>query len=105
MKYSIIIDKDRDEEVIIYAKERSEIVDRLEAMLKEEKSDVIVGFCGNDTAILNINDIVCFTVTDGITYALTEKGKFKTKMRLYQAAPKSPAPGHYAGIFLPSWYR
>ena len=85
MKYSIIIDKERDEEVIIYAKERSEIVDRLEAMLKEEKSDVIVGICGNDTAILNISDIVCFTVTDGITYALTEKGKFKTKMRLYQA--------------------
>ncbi len=85
MKYSIIIDKERDEEVVIYAKERSEMVDRLEALLKEEKNDVIVGICGNDTALLNINDIVCFTVTDGITYALTQKGKYRTKMRLYQA--------------------
>ena len=85
MKYSIIIDKDRDEEVIIYAKERSELVEHLEALLAEQKSDVIVGVSGNDTAMLNVSDIICFTVTDGATYALTEKGKYKTKMRLYQA--------------------
>ena len=85
MKYRIIIDEERDEEVIIYAKERSELVDRLEALLKEEKSDFIVGVCGEDTAMLHINEIICFTVFDGATYALTEKGKFKTKMRLYQA--------------------
>ena len=85
MKYSIIIDKERDEEVIIYAKERGELVERIEALLAERKSDVIVGVSGNDTAMLKVSDIVCFTVADGATYALTEKGKYKTKMRLYQA--------------------
>ncbi len=85
MKYTIIIDKNRDEEVVIYAKERNETVERIEALLTEEKSDVVVGVCVNDTAILPINDIVCFTVLDGATWALTEKGKYKTKMRLYQA--------------------
>ena len=85
MKYSIIIDKERDEEVIIYAKERGELVERIEALLRERKSDVIVAVSGNDTVMLGAGDIICFTVVDGATYALTEKGKYKTKMRLYQA--------------------
>lgn len=85
MKYSIIIDKDRDEEVVIYAKERSELIERIEAVLTETKNDVIVGMSGNDTAMLAINDVICFTVTDGVTYALTEKGRYKIKVRLYQA--------------------
>ena len=85
MKYSVIIDRERDEEVVIYAKERSELVERIEAILTEEMSDIIVGTSGNDTAMLRINDIICFTVTDGVTYAVTVKGRYKIKMRLYQA--------------------
>ena len=85
MKYSIIIDKDRDEEVIIYAKERGELVERIEALLAERKSDVIVGVSGGDAVMLRVSEIICFTVANGVTYALTEKGKYKTKMRLYQA--------------------
>ena len=85
MKYSIIIDKERDEEVLIYVKERNDTVDRLEALLKGEQSDVLIGHYGNEATVLHIGDIVCFTVSDGVTYALTDNGKYKMKLRLYQA--------------------
>ena len=85
MKYSIIIDKERDEEVLIYVKERNDTVDRLEALLKGEQSDVLIGHYGNEATVLQIGEIVCFTVSDGVTYALTDNGKYKTKLRLYQA--------------------
>ena len=84
MKYKIIIDKDRDEEVIIYAKERNDLVERLEAILCEERNDTLVGVSGNDTAILHINDVICFTVSDGTTYAITKNERYKIKQRLYQ---------------------
>ena len=85
MKYSIFIDKDREEEVIIYAKERSELVDKIEELLLSDKYDSVIGTNGNDIVILQISDIICFTVDDGVTLAITENGKYKTKLRLYQA--------------------
>ena len=85
MKYSIIFDKDRDEEVLIYAKERNALIDRLEALLEEDKKDFIIGISGDDTVMLRPDDVVCFLVEDGVSFALTEIGKYRIKLRLYQA--------------------
>ena len=85
MKYSIFIDKDREEEIVIYAKERTELIDKIEELLSMGRCDSVIGTNDNDIVVIQIGDIVAFSVSDGITWAVTEDGKYKTKLRLYQA--------------------
>ena len=83
MKYSIIIDKKREEEVIVYAHKRNETVERLEAILKEHETE-IAGFRGDQIIMITPNKAICYTVEDSKTYAVTESGKYRVKLRLYQ---------------------
>ena len=83
MKYSINIDKDREEEVIIFAHERNRTVERLEAVLQEIPCE-LVGFSGDEIVRITPKNALCFTVEDSKTYAVTEKGKYQLKLRLYQ---------------------
>ena len=82
MKFTVIIDKEREEEVIIYAKERTNLVKSIEELLKREESCFTVQ---NATSIkrLTEDEIYCFTTEGGKVYALTEKEKLPLKMRLY----------------------
>ena len=84
MKLTIILDKEREEEVIIYAKEKTDLVKSIEELVsKTEKYFTLQ----NETSIkrLTEEEIYCFTTEGGKVYALTEKEKFPLKMRLYSA--------------------
>ena len=83
MKYSIIIDKDREEEVVIYAHERSRTVERLEAILQDSPAE-LVGYRGDEIVRILPTEVLCFSVEETKTYAVTEKGKYLLKLRLYQ---------------------
>ena len=83
MKFRLIIDPDRDEEVIVYAKERSKITDEIENLVKCELTELI-GYGKRDIVKLNIHDVVCFAVDDGKVYAVTDKEKLWIKYRMYQ---------------------
>ncbi len=83
MKYSIIFDKDREEEVIIFAHERGELVEKLEAILQNVPTEII-GYKGEEIVRIIPAETYCFTVEDGRVYALTERGKYQLKLRLYQ---------------------
>ena len=83
MKYSIIIDKDRDEEVIIYAHSPNETVKRLEEILNQDSQELI-GYCDDEMVIIIPDKVICFIVEDSRCYALTDKGKYLLKQRLYQ---------------------
>lgn len=83
MKYSINIDKDREEEVIIYAHEKDELVDRLEALLREDETAELIGYRDGEAAVLDTDRILCFTVENGRTYAVTEDERYQVKLRLY----------------------
>ena len=87
MKYRIIIDKDREEEALIYAHERSELVERLEALLSQSPSELI-GYGDREAVILNPDTVLCFTVENGSSYAVTEEGKYRLRLRLYQIEEK-----------------
>ena len=84
MKYTIIIDKNREEEVIVYAKEKSELTDEIERLV----SDNNLGFIGydknGDGVRLATDEVYCFTVEDNKIFAITEKDKLRLKCRLYQ---------------------
>ena len=84
MKYTIIIDKNREEEVIVYAKEKSLLTDEIERLLKENRLELI-GYDKNGEGVkLTADEVYCFTVEDNKIFAITEKDKLRIKNRLYQ---------------------
>lgn len=89
MKFSIFIDKERDEEVIIYAHERTKIVDDIEALVYGSKKSLI-GFCEDGAVTLEPDAVICFTVENNKILAVTREGKFKIKQRLYQLEETLP---------------
>ena len=59
-------------------------MEKLEALLKEENSDIL-GYGANDeVVVLAVADIVCVTVEDGRVIAVTNGGQLKLRQRLYQ---------------------
>ena len=83
MKLRIVIDPNRDEEIIIYAHEKSPLVCEVEELVKNYSVDLI-GYTENETVKLNLNDVYCFFTEDNKVYALTENEKYRLKSRLYQ---------------------
>lgn len=83
MKYSINIDREREEEVIIFAHEHNATVEKIEAILRETPTE-LVGFREDEIVRIIPDATAAFTVEDERTYALGEKGRYQMKLRLYQ---------------------
>ena len=83
MKLQIVIDSNRDEEIIVYAHNKSPLVIEIEELVNSCSVDLI-GYAENETVKLNLNDIYCFFTEDNKVYALTENEKYRLKSRLYQ---------------------
>ena len=83
MKLRIVIDPNRDEEITIYAHEKSHLVCEIEELVKNHSVDLI-GYSENETVKLDLNDIHCFYIEDNKVFALTENEKYRLKSRLYQ---------------------
>ena len=83
MKLQIVIDSNRDEEIIVYAHNKSPLVIEIEELVNSRSVDLI-GYAENETVKLNLNDIYCFFTEDNKVYALTENEKYRLKSRLYQ---------------------
>lgn len=87
MKCTVVIDKGREEEVIIYAKEKSELVDEITKLASQEELRLI-GYKDKDTVRLDLNDVFFFTVEDNKVFAVTENEKLSLRLRLYQIEEK-----------------
>ena len=91
MKFRLIIDKDKDEEVVITARERSPLIDEIEALISKHL-DRIPGYTEDDIKMLAISDIECVTVLDGKTYAIDSNNqRYRLKGRLYELESALPA--------------
>ena len=82
MKCIITIDKDREEEVLIFAHEKTKLVEDIINLINSE--NIFVGYSDGEIYRLNLSEINCFTVEDNKVYALTDNGKLHVKQRLYQ---------------------
>ena len=87
MKFTVFIDKSREEEVIVYAHERSCLTDKIEALVTD-KSREIIGHRDGDAEILSCDSVFRFTVEEGKVFALTESGRYRIKERLYTVEEK-----------------
>lgn len=87
MKFTFFVDNSREEEVIVYARERNELVNRIEDLVTE-KSREITGFSDGTAEILDTDSVFCFIVENGRVFALTEKEKYRIRERLYTLEEK-----------------
>ena len=83
MKLRIVIDKNHDEQILIYAHEKTALICEIEQLVNNDSFD-LTGYGETETIKLNLNEICCFITEDSKVYALTEKGKYRLKSRLYQ---------------------
>lgn len=82
MKVKTIIDKNKDEEIIIYAHERSSLIDEIESLVNSHSTQFI-GYTDRVIRPLTLSEIYSFNVIDNKVYARLEKEVFLLKMRLY----------------------
>lgn len=83
MKLRIVINPKREEEILIYAHEKSQLISEIEELVNNSYLDLI-GYTETEAVKLNLNDIYCFFTEDNKVYALTENEKYRLKSRLYQ---------------------
>lgn len=93
MKFRLIIDKTKDEEVVATVHAPSKITEKIEALiLTHAGSGRIPAYTEDDMVLLSFEETECITVLDGKTYAIDCKGvQYRLKQRLYEIEKLLPA--------------
>lgn len=89
MKCTLIITDEHEEEVVIYARERTKLTNDIEMLVCGSVPELI-GYKENEVVKLNSDLISCFTVEGNKVYALTDSEKLQIKLRLYQLEEMLP---------------
>ena len=93
MKFTLILDKVRDEEVIIYAHSASELTTKIEKIVMEDSGEGGLYVC-NEEEIKRIDlaDIECITIIDRKVYVICEDGKkYRMNKKLCDIEPDLPS--------------
>lgn len=93
MEFKLVIDPGRPEEVIAAVHARSELTDRIEALvLRYSGADKLTVYARDEVRQLPFSQIECLTVIDGKTWAIDGTGtKYRVKLRLYELEAVVPA--------------
>ena len=91
MKFKLIIDQEKDEEIVATVHSRSAVIDEIEALISKHY-DRIPGYTEDDIKMLSVSDIQCITVLEGKTYAIDANNRrYRLKQRLYELEETLPA--------------
>ena len=88
MKIKVVLDKDRDEEILIFAKERTALVDRIERLVKGEEN--IVAKRDRVSYNVELSDVVCFTADDNKVFVNVGKEVLEVEEKLYELEESLP---------------
>ena len=85
MKFRLVVDKSKDEEIVATVHERSPLTDKIEALVAQYTGqDRIPAYTEDEMKLLAFSEIECVTVLDGKTYAVDIRNRrYRLKMRLY----------------------
>lgn len=83
MKCFTFIDKNEEERVIIYSKERTSLVEQIEKLVSSTGVS-LTGTYEDTSVLINPMDVSCFVVESGKIFALINEKKYQLKERLYQ---------------------
>lgn len=89
MKCRIIVDPQREEEVVVYAHERTSLTAAIERLVMEQEIP-LVGYRGEEILPLSLPEVQCFIVEGGKVYALCGEQRWQMKCRLYQLEGSLP---------------
>lgn len=93
MKFKLIIDKTKDEEIVATVHSRSGLTDRIETLVMEHSgTNQIPAYAEDDMIMLAFTDIECITVLDGKTYAIDKRNRhYRLRYRLYELEELLPS--------------
>ena len=83
MKCYTYIEDVEEEKILIYAKERTKLVDEIESLVNSSHID-LTGIYNEEIVKLNINDVSCFISENNKVFALVNDKKYQIRRRLYQ---------------------
>ena len=91
MKFKLIIDKEKPEEIVATVHQRTVLIDEIESLISKE-TDRIPGYTEDDIKMLSVSQIQCITVLDGKTYAIDSGNRrYRLKQRLYELEKQLPS--------------
>lgn len=91
MKFQLIIDKAKEEEVVVTVHDRTPLIDEIEALISKH-TDRIPGYTEDDIKMLSVFEIECVTVLDGKTFAIDSGNRrYRLKQRLYELEEQLPS--------------
>lgn len=92
MKFRLIIDSSKEEEVVATVHQPSVLTDRLEALiLAYTGEDTVCGYTEEEWKLLPFSEIECITVLSGKVYAIHQTGQhYRLKQRLYELEAQLP---------------
>lgn len=98
MKFKMIIDPAKEEEVLVTAHARSELTDRIESLVMQNTAvGMVIAYAEDDMLMLPFDRIQCVTVIDEKTYAIDHNGHhLRLKMRLHEL--EKLLPEHFIRI-------
>ena len=83
MKFRLIVDKTREEEVIVYTHKETKLTDELKR-IAESDSKELVGYVEREAYKIMLTEVICFVSEDNNVYAITPENRLRIKLRLYQ---------------------
>lgn len=82
MDIRIFIDKERSEEILIYAHERTSLIEEIERLVSESNLELI-GYTDSEAIKINLVNVNCFISEGNKVFALTDD-RLQIRLRLYQ---------------------
>ena len=90
MKFRLIIDKTKEEEIVATVHNRSALLNEIESLISKY-TDRIPGYTEDDIKLLSVSEIECITVLEGKTYAIDSQNcRYRLKQRLYELEEQLP---------------
>ena len=84
MKCNVYIGTNHEEEINIYSKEKTALVDEIVKIVKSDANEIIAINENKEKFIVNPIDITCFITFNNKTYVVINNKKYQVKNRLYQ---------------------
>ena len=83
MKFRLIIDEKREEEVIVYSHKETKLTEEIKRIVESDATE-LVGYFEREAYRIKLSEIFCFVAQDNNVYAITDENSLKVKMRMYQ---------------------
>ena len=93
MKFRMIIDQTKPEEVVATVHKPSQLTEELETLVMQYAgADYLSAYSDEDLKFLKFPQIECITILDGKTYAIDTHAKhYRVKQRLYELETMLPS--------------